>query len=62
MDVYPSLTYRDLDAALVQLETAFGLEPLIQDRGDDGTVRAAAVRHAGGAVGVQPELPEDLHG
>jgi uncharacterized glyoxalase superfamily protein PhnB/general stress protein 26 len=62
MDVYPSLTYRDVDAALAQLESAFGLEPLIQERGDDGKVRTAAVRHGGGAVGVQPELPEDLHG
>ena len=31
MDVYPSLTYRDVEAALAWLEAVFGLEPLIFD-------------------------------
>ena len=62
MDIYPSLTYRDIEAALDQLETAFGLERVIMDAGDGGRIRAAAVRHRGGMVMVQPELPGELHG
>ena len=34
MDVYPSLTYRDVEAALAFLEAAFGLEPVVLD--EDG--------------------------
>jgi uncharacterized glyoxalase superfamily protein PhnB len=61
MSVYPSLTYRDVDAALRFLESAFGLEPVIFGT-EGGQVRFGAVRHGGGMVMVQPELPDDLHG
>ena len=62
MDVYPSLTYRDVEAALAWLEAVFGLEPLIFDEERAERVRFAAVRHGRGMIMVQPELPEDLHG
>ena len=62
MDVYPSLTYRDLEAALEFLEKAFGLEP--EDLGTDGhgALRHAALRHGEGLVLLQPDLPDELHG
>jgi uncharacterized glyoxalase superfamily protein PhnB len=63
MDVYPSLTYRDVEAALAFLETAFGLEPVVFDGdGREAGIRFAAARHRHGMVMVQPELPQDLHG
>lgn len=43
MDVYPSLTYRDLRAAIDQLQDAFGLEPVVLEA-DGEEIRAAAVR------------------
>ena len=62
MDIYPSLTYRDLGAALEFLEKAFGLEP--EDVGTDerGAVRHAALRQGDGLVLLQPDLPDELHG
>ena len=62
MDVYASLTYRDLEAALEFLEKAFGLEP--EDLGTDehGVLRHAALRHGEGLVLLQPDLPDELHG
>lgn len=62
MDIYPSLTYRDVEAALTFLTEAFGLE--IDDivRDDAGAVRAASLRVGEGRVLVQPDLPEELHG
>jgi uncharacterized glyoxalase superfamily protein PhnB len=63
VDVYPSLTYRDVPAALAWLERSFGLEPVVMGpRGGGGEVRFAAVRSGRGMVMVQPELPGDLHG
>jgi uncharacterized glyoxalase superfamily protein PhnB len=62
MDVYPSLTYRDLDAALAFLESAFGLEPVVFEKDEDGAPRHAAVRWADGMAFVQTDRPDDLHG
>jgi uncharacterized glyoxalase superfamily protein PhnB len=62
MDVYPSLTYRDLEAALEFLEKAFGLEPEVLGTDEQGAVRHAAVRHGEGLVLLQPDLPDELHG
>jgi uncharacterized glyoxalase superfamily protein PhnB len=62
MDVYPSLTYRDLEAALEFLEKAFGLEPEVLGTDEHGAVRHAAVRHGEGLVLLQPDLPDQLHG
>jgi uncharacterized glyoxalase superfamily protein PhnB len=62
MDIYPSLTYRDLEAALEFLEKAFGLEP--EDLGTDehGDLRHAVLRYGEGLVLLQPDLPDELHG
>lgn len=62
MDVYPSLTYRDLAAAVTFLEAAFGLT--IDERVDDehGDLRLATMRHGQGRVLLQPDLPLELHG
>jgi uncharacterized glyoxalase superfamily protein PhnB len=62
MDVYPSLTYRDLEMALHFLEEAFGFAP--EDLGTDehGVLRYAAVRYGEGLVLLQPDLPDELHG
>jgi len=48
MDVYPSLTYRDLEAALEFLENAFGLEPEVLGTDEQGAIRHAALRHGEG--------------
>jgi uncharacterized glyoxalase superfamily protein PhnB len=62
MDVYPSLTYRDLEAAIDFLERAFDFQP--EDLGADerGALRYASLRHGDGLVLLQPDLPDELHG
>jgi uncharacterized glyoxalase superfamily protein PhnB len=62
MDVYPTLTYRDVDAALAFLTVAFGLEIDELDRDDMGAVRSASVRAGEGRVLIQQDLPAELHG
>ena len=62
MDVYPSLTYRDLDAAVDFLQRAFGLELEDLGRDEHGTIRHASLRHGEGLVLLQPDLPDELHG
>src|SRR5262249_16679897 len=62
MNVYPSLTYRDPAAALEFLQKAFGFEPQVLGTAEDGTIRYAALKHGAGAILVQPDLPDDLHG
>jgi uncharacterized glyoxalase superfamily protein PhnB len=62
MDVYPSLTYRDLDAAVDFLQRAFGLELEDLGRDEDGAIRHASLRHGEGLVLLQPDLPDELHG
>lgn len=62
MDIYPSLTYRDVGAALTFLTGAFGLEVDELGRGASGAVRSAILRAGTGRVLVQPDLPEELHG
>ncbi len=62
MDVYPALTYRDLEAAVAFLERAFGLtmeDPVTDGR---GALRAVAACHGEGRVLLQPDLPDELHG
>lgn len=61
MSVHPSLTYRDLDAAIEQLVAAFGLTVCVEER-DGDPIRAASLHWGDGAVMVQPEMPEELHG
>lgn len=62
VDVYPSLTYRDLDAALTFLTEAFGLEIDELGHDDSGAVRYATLKYGDGRVLVQPDLPDELHG
>jgi uncharacterized glyoxalase superfamily protein PhnB len=62
MDIYPSLTYRDVEAALDQLEAAFGFARVVYERGEDGRIELAAVTHGQGLVPIQPDNPEALHG
>jgi uncharacterized glyoxalase superfamily protein PhnB len=50
MDVYSSLTYRDVEAALEFLEQAFGFEPEDVGRDAHGAIRHAAVRYGEGLV------------
>ncbi len=54
--MYPSLTYRDVGAALAWLEEAFGFEGHVLD--DVG----AMVTYGGRVALLQLERPEDLHG
>lgn len=49
-NIFPALRYRDADAALEFLKTAFGAEEKAVYRGDDGTVRHAEVRLGDGIV------------
>jgi uncharacterized glyoxalase superfamily protein PhnB len=62
MDVYPSLTYRDVETALAFLEQAFGFEPEDVGRDEQGTIRHAALRYGQGLVLLQPDRPDELHG
>ncbi len=62
MDVYPSLTYRDVEAALAFLTEAFGLTVDEIGRDTQGAVRSASLRYGNGRVLVQPDLPDELHG
>jgi uncharacterized glyoxalase superfamily protein PhnB len=62
MDVYPSLTYRDVEAALAFLTKAFGRQADEVARDDSGAVRYASVKHGSGRVLLQPDLPDELHG
>ena len=62
MDIYPSLTYRDVEAALDQLEAAFGFERVVYERGEDGRIELAAVTHGEGLVPIQLDNPAALHG
>ena len=61
MDIYPSLTYRDLETALQDLAAAFGLETKVEAR-DGAVIRLATLTYGEGAILVQPELPDELHG
>jgi uncharacterized glyoxalase superfamily protein PhnB len=54
--VYPSLTYRDIDAALTWLEEAFGFDGQYLDD------VAAVVRFGGRTTLIQPDRPDELHG
>ena len=54
--MYPSLTYRDVGAALTWLAEAFGFETQVLDE------VSAIVRSGSGAVLIQTDRPEDLHG
>jgi uncharacterized glyoxalase superfamily protein PhnB len=62
VEVYPSLTYRDLVSAVESLERAFGF--IVEDRVTDeqGALRMAAARRGEGRVLLQPDLPDELHG
>ena len=62
MNVYPSLTYRDLAAALDFLEKAFGFEPEVLGTDESGVIRYAALKHGVGRILLQPDLPDQLHG
>lgn len=61
MDVYPCLTYIDVDKAIADLSEAFGLVAEVQER-ENGRIRAATLTHGRGTIMIQPELPDDLHG
>ena len=50
MDVYPSLTYRDVAAALTWLENCFGLESRVFGAADTGRIDHAALAHWQGLV------------
>ena len=54
--MYPSLTYRDVGAALTWLAEAFGFETRVLDEA------SAIVRSGSRAVLIQTDRPEDLHG
>lgn len=61
-DAYPSLTYRDLGAALDFLANGFGLEPEVLGTDEQGAIRHAALRHGDGVILVQSDLPDHPHG
>jgi len=56
------LTYRDLEAAVVFLERAFGLELEEAVTAEGGKFRLVTMRHGDGRVLLQPDLPDELHG
>lgn len=62
MDIYPSLTYRDVEAALAFLAETFGMQVDEVDRDASGAVRYASLQFGHGRVLIQPDLPDELHG
>jgi uncharacterized glyoxalase superfamily protein PhnB len=62
VDVYPTLTYRNVNLALEWLGNAFGLEPRVFDEGDIEEIHHAALMHGDGMVLVESERPNELHG
>lgn len=62
MDVYPSLTYQDLPAALAFLRSAFGFTVDERVNDDRGELRPATLSHGEGRILLQPDLPAELHG
>lgn len=62
MDVYPTLTYRDVRLALGWIEHAFGLEPRVFAAPGADTIDHAALMHGDGMVLVESERPAELHG
>jgi uncharacterized glyoxalase superfamily protein PhnB len=62
VDVYSSLTCRDLEGVVRFLERAFGL--LVDERIEDdrGALRVATVGLGDGRVLLQADLPDELHG
>jgi|CZKT01.1.fsa_nt_gi hypothetical protein len=61
-EVYPTVTYREVRAALAWLESAFGLESRIFGEDDTADIDHAALVHGDGMVLVESERPEELHG
>lgn len=62
MDVYPSLTYGDVRAALEWVAKAFGLEPRVLGARVVDEAHHAAFVHGAGMVLVESERPSELHG
>jgi uncharacterized glyoxalase superfamily protein PhnB len=62
VDIYPSFTYRDVQAALDWLAEAFGLRPSVFGQEPGGQIQHAAVAHGEGMVLIESERPEELHG
>jgi uncharacterized glyoxalase superfamily protein PhnB len=62
MDVYPSLTYRDVRAAAEWLANAFGLEPRNMELSNADEIPHAELVYGQGVVLVQEERPAELHG
>jgi uncharacterized glyoxalase superfamily protein PhnB len=66
LDVYPCLTYRDLNRALTWLKAVFGLDN--HALRTPGTAPEQRVEHAllrtpgGGTILVEAERPDELHG
>lgn len=63
--VYPCLTYRDVRHAIGWLRTAFGIEGealLAAGARPDAPVDHAVLRTGSGAILVESERPDDLHG
>jgi uncharacterized glyoxalase superfamily protein PhnB len=52
--VFPTMTYRDADAAIEFLQQAFGAEPHAVYRDDDGRVRHAELKLGNGMVMLGP--------
>jgi uncharacterized glyoxalase superfamily protein PhnB len=49
-NIFPTLRYRDADAAIEWLERVFGMEEKAVHRGDDGVVRHAELRLGTGMI------------
>ncbi len=62
MGVFASVTYQDVEAALIFLEKAFGFIRQDVGRDENGSVRHAVMRIGDGVVLIQPDLPHELHG
>lgn len=62
MTIFPTLRYRDADAALDWLQHAFGLREHAVHRGPDGTVAHAELAAEGGMVMVGQVRPDDWMG
>lgn len=61
-NIFPTLRYRDADAAIEWLKDVFGFEEKAVYRGDDGVVHHAELRLGGGLIMLGQHRPDGFFG
>jgi uncharacterized glyoxalase superfamily protein PhnB len=61
-NIFPTLRYRDADAAIAWLEDVFGFEEKAVHRGEDGSVQHAELRLGPGLIMLGQHRPDGFFG